>query len=96
MKAQQDRIAQIQGEVAQVRKDATTTVDAERIRLAKVVKDIREVQIPALKERELTMLGKIDGVRQTESPIIQTARDEIQRLRESAEAQVVNLSLIHI
>jgi hypothetical protein len=62
----------------------------ERFRLAGVVKDIREVQIPALKERELVMLGKIDDVRKDESPIIQTARDEIQRLRESAEAQVVN------
>jgi hypothetical protein len=62
----------------------------ERFRLAGVVKDIREVQIPALKDRELTMLGKIDDVRKDESPVIQTARDEIQRLRESAEAQVVN------
>jgi len=34
------------------------------------------------------MLAKIDGVRQTESPVIATARDEIQRLRASAEAQV--------
>jgi len=85
---QRERIAQIQGEVAQVRKDAVTTVDAERERLAQVVSDIRTVQIPALKERELTMLGKIDEVRQTESPAIQTARDEIQRLRKSAEAQV--------
>ena len=85
---QRERIAQIQGEVAQVRKDAVTTVDAERERLADVVKDIRTVQIPALKDRELVMLGKIDEVRQTESPVIQTARDEIQRLRESAEAQV--------
>ena len=85
---QRDRITQIQGEVAQVRKDATTTVDNERVRLAGVVKDIRTVQIPALKERELTMLGKIDEVRQTESPVIATARDEIQRLRESAEQQV--------
>ena len=85
---QRERIAQIQGEVAQVRKDAVTTVDAERERLADVVKDIRTVQIPALKERELTMLGKIDEVRQTESPAIQTARDEIQRLRKSAESQV--------
>ena len=85
--AQRDRITQIQGEVAQVRK-ATSTVDAERTRLADVVKDIRTVQIPALKDRELTMLGKIDEVRQTESPVIQTARDEIQRLRESAESQV--------
>ena len=90
VQGQRDRITQIQGEVAQVRKDATSTVDAERVRLADVVKDIRTVQIPALKERELTMLGKIDEVRQTESPVIQTARDEIQRLRESAEAQVVN------
>ena len=88
VKGQRDRITQIQGEVAQVRKDATSTVDAERTRLAGVVKDIRTVQIPALKERELTMLGKIDEVRQTESPVIATARDEIQRLRESAEAQV--------
>ena len=86
---QRDRIAQIQGEVAQVRKDATTTVDAERARLANVVKDIRTVQIPALKDRELTMLAKIDEVRQSESPAIKTARDEIQRLRQSAEAQVV-------
>ena len=88
VKGQRDRITQIQGEVAQVRKDATSTVDAERVRLADVVKDIRTVQIPALKERELTMLGKIDEVRQTESPVIATARDEIQRLRESAETQV--------
>ena len=90
VKAQQDRIAQIQGEVSQLRKDATTTVDKERERLAGVIKDIREKQIPALKDRELTMLGKIDEVRQTESPVIQTARDEIQRLRKSAEDQVVN------
>ena len=88
--AQRERITQIQGEVAQVRKDATSTVDKERVRLADVVKDIRTVQIPALKARELTMLDKINEVRQTESPVIATARDEIQRLRESAEQQVAN------
>jgi len=88
--AQQDRISQIQGDISKLRADATTTVDAERERLAEVVKDIRTVQIPALKDRELTMLAKIDEVRQTESPVIQTARDEIQRLRESAEKQVEN------
>ncbi len=86
--AQRDRVTQIQGEVAAVRNEATKTVKLERFRLAGVVKDIREVQIPALKERELTMLGKIDEVRQTESPVITTARDEIQRLRDSAESQV--------
>ena len=94
VQGQRDRITQIQGEVATVRAEATKTVKMERFRLAGVVKDIREVQIPALKERELVMLGKIDEVRQTESPVIQTARDEIQRLRESAEAQVVNSQLL--
>jgi len=92
--AQRDRITQIQGEVATVRKDATITLDAERTRLADVVKDIRTVQIPALKSRELTMLGKIDEVRQTESPVITTAREEIQRLRESAEAQVAQSQIL--
>ena len=86
--AQQDRIAQIQGDISKLRTGATSTVDKERVRLSEVVKDIRDKQIPALKERELTMLGKIDEVRQTESPVIQTARDEIQRLRKSAEDQV--------
>ncbi len=90
VQAQRDRITQIQTEISQLRVDATATVDKERVRLAEVVKDIRTVQIPALKERELVMLGKIDEVRQTESPVIQTARDEIQRLRESAEEQVKN------
>ena len=92
--AQRERITQIQGEVATVRKNATTTLDNERTRLADVVKDIRTVQIPALKERELTMLGKIDEVRQTESPSIATAREEIQRLRESAEAQVAQSQIL--
>ena len=94
VQGQRDRITQIQGEVAQVRKDATSTVDAERTRLADVVKDIRTVQIPALKDRELTMLGKIDEVRQTESPSIATAREEIQRLRESAESQVAQSQIL--
>ena len=86
--AQRERITQIQGEVSKLRVNATSTVDSERKRLADVVKDIRETQVPALKDRELTMLSKIDEVRQTESPAITTARSEIQRLRESAERQV--------
>ena len=90
VKAQHDRITQIQNDVSQLRTDAKKTVDMERFRLGNVIKDIREKQIPALKERELVMLGKIDEVRQTESPVIQTARDEINRLRQSAEDSVKN------
>ena len=92
--AQRERITQIQGEVATVRADATKSVNMERFRLAGVVKDIREVQIPALKDRELSMLGKIDEVRQTESPSISTAREEIQRLREIAESQVAQSQIL--
>ena len=88
VKSQRDRIAQIQGEVARARQGEKDTVANERSRLAGIIKDIREKQIKALKDRELTMLAKIDEVRQTESPAIKTARDEIQRLRESAEGQV--------
>ena len=88
--AQQERISQIQGDISKLRVEANEALEKERSRLAEVVKDIRTVQIPALKERELVMLGKIDDVRKTESPVIQTARDEIQRLRKSAEDQVKN------
>ena len=65
--AQQDRIAQIQGDISKLRVEANESLEKERARLAEVVKDIRTVQIPALKDRELTMLAKIDEVRQTES-----------------------------
>ena len=80
----------IQEEISRLRDQAKDVVDAERTRLTGIVKDIRQSQIPALKDRELTMLGKIDEVRSTESPVIATARDEISRLRQSAEDQVKN------
>ena len=80
----------IQEQISILRAEAKSTLDEERTRLSSIVKDIRQVQIPALKDRELKMLEKIDEVRATESPVIATARDEIQRLRKSAEAQVKN------
>src|SRR6056300_1670853 len=86
---QRDRITQIQGEVAQVRKDAGAEVNSERERLAGVVNDIRQVQIPRVKERELTMLAKIEEVRAEESPIVKTAREEIARIRKSVDEQIV-------
>lgn len=85
---QKEVINGIQKEISRLRDESKETVNAERERLASIVKDIRQVQIPALKDRELTMLAKIDEVRATESPVIATARDEIQRLRKSAEEQV--------
>ena len=90
VEAQRERIKELNVEISELRQGASEDVDKEKERLAEVIKDIRTVQIPALKDRELKMLEKIDDVRKDESPVIQTARDEIQRLRESAEKQVVN------
>ena len=90
IETQKVNINDINEQISKIRLEGKSTIDIERQRLADVVKDIRTTLIPALKARELIMLGKIDEVRQTESPVIATARDEIQRLRESAEAQVVN------
>ena len=78
----------INDEVSRLRAESKTTVDEERVRLSNVVKDIRSTQIPALKNREMEMLAKIDDVRATESPVVQTARDEIARIRKSADDQV--------
>jgi len=78
----------INDEVSRLRAESKTTVDEERVRLSGVVKDIRTTQIPALKNREMEMLAKIENVRATESPIIATARDEIARIRKSADDQV--------
>ena len=90
VEGQRDRIKELNLEISELRQNASEDVDKEKERLAQIIKDIRTVQIPALKDRELKMLEKIDDVRKDESPVIQTARDEIQRLRESAEKQVLN------
>ncbi len=85
---QNQRISELQEQISQLRIEAKTTVDNERTRLSNIVSDIRNVQIPALKDREVQMLAKIDSVRATESPIVTTARDEIARIRASADDQV--------
>ena len=86
---QKERISELQEQISQLRIEAKTTVDNERTRLSTIVSDIRNVQIPALKDREVQMLAKIDEVRATESPIVTTARDEIARIRASADEQVI-------
>jgi len=89
VEAQRERITQIQTDVSRIRLEATGQVEAERKRLADVVNNIRTTQIPALKDREITMLAKIEEVRSTESPIIATAREEIARIRSSADSQIL-------
>jgi hypothetical protein len=85
---QRARIAELQGQVAQLRATAQSTVDAERTRLTDLVSSIRNTQTQAVKDRQLEVLATIDQVRNTESPVIAKAREEVQRIRAGADAQI--------
>ena len=85
---QRARIAELQGQVAQLRATAQSTVDAERTRLTNLVSNIRNAQTQAVKDRQLEVLATIDQVRNTESPVITKAREEVQRIRAGADAQI--------
>ena len=85
---QRARIAELQGQVAQLRATAQSTVDAERTRLTNLVANIRNEQTQAVKNRQLEVLATIDQVRNTESPVITRAREEVTRIRAGADAQI--------
>ena len=88
IETQKQVINGLNDQISQLRSDAKTTVDNERTRLSDIVNDIRNTRLPAVKQREVNMLAKIESVRSTESPVIQTARDEIKRLRTGADTQI--------
>ena len=85
---QRARIGELQAQVAQLRATAQSTVDAERTRLTNLVSNIRNAQTQAVKDRQLEVLATIDQVRNTESPVITKAREEVQRIRAGADAQI--------
>mgnify|MGYP005621857249 FL=1 len=85
---QRARIGELQAQVAQLRATAQSTVDTERTRLTNLVSNIRNTQTQAVKDRQLEVLATIDQVRNTESPVITKAREEVQRIRASADAQI--------
>jgi len=85
---QKDIINTLNQQVSSLRENAKITIDKERQRLTALVNDIKTVQIPAVKERQLQVLATIDEVRASESPVIDTAREEIARIRQSADNQI--------
>ena len=85
---QRAQIQDLNSKIAQLQQQAIDTVDTERSRLSAIVSDIRNNQIPALKQREVEMLAKIEDVRAAESPIVIRAREEIARIRASADQQI--------
>jgi hypothetical protein len=87
--AQQERIASLVQQESQLQTQATDAANAEKTRLRNIVNDIRNTQIPNLKAREADMLAKIEQARAEENPVVVRARDEINRIRSSAEQQIV-------
>lgn len=87
--SQKEVISTLNQQVSNLRDNAKTTVDEERQRLTAIVSDIKNVQIPSVKERQLQVLATIDEVRASESPIIDSAREEIARIRQSADNQIL-------
>jgi hypothetical protein len=85
---QRNQIQDLNARIATLQEQAIQTVDTERQRLSAIVTDIRNNQIPALKDREVQMLAKIEQVRSTESPVIIRAREEMTRIRASADRQI--------
>jgi len=84
----QSKIAQASSTITQLRKEFEDGVRNERSRITGLINDIQNVQIPALKTRELEVLATIDNVRSTESPIIIQAREEIVRIRYAANQNI--------
>lgn len=85
---QRAQIQDLNAKIAQLQQQAIDTVDTERSRLSAIVNDIRNNQIPALKQREVEMLAKIEDVRAAESPVVIRAREEISRIRAGADQQI--------
>jgi len=85
---QNDRIAELNSQIVTIRQNAQSTVDTERSRLTDIINDIRTNQIEAVKTRKLEVLARIDEVRNTQNPAIQSAYDEIARIRSGADAQI--------
>jgi len=81
-------IEDLQAQVSELRDQAQKEVNDERARLSNLVATLRGEQTDAIKARQLEILATIDQVRAKESPIIVSAREEIARLRASAESQI--------
>lgn len=85
---QKENAAVLQTQIVEIRTAAQEVVNTERKRLTDLVKDIQGNQTKAVKDRQLEVLATIDTVRNTISPRITAARDEIARIRTSADTQI--------
>lgn len=85
---QQARIDELSATITKLRKDNETELNAERDRLRNLIALARGENLKSIKLRKIEVLKVIDNVRATESPVIKTARNEIARIRSSADTQI--------
>ena len=85
---QQKRIDKLSATITQLRKEAEQKLNQERDRLRGLIADARGSKSLAVKQRKIEVLKVIDQVRAQESPAIKSARDEVARIRASADNQI--------
>ena len=86
--AQQDRIDQLQSQIADARSQAQAGVAAERQRLTDLVTNLRGEQSDRLRERRTNILATINDLQNQDPVAAIAAREEIARIRAGADQQV--------
>ena len=86
--AQQDRIDQLQSQIADARSQAQAGVAAERQRLTDLVTNLRGEQSNRLRERRTNILATINDLQNQDPVAAIAAREEIARIRAGADQQV--------
>lgn len=82
------RIDDLSAKITELRSAHNEKLQVERDRLRELIKQARGPALKSVKDRKIQVLKVIDDVRATESPVIKSARDEIARIRASADKQV--------
>lgn len=85
---EQSRINELQSQLSTVRVEAQNLYNTERQRLTALIEDLRGNKTQEVKSRQEKILETIDEIRKSQSPAIQIARTEIQRIRIAAEEQI--------
>ena len=86
--SQQARILQLQEQIVDARSSAQQFAASERSRLTDLVNSLRGEQSTRLQERRDAALTAIDDLQSQEPAVAIAARDEIARIRKSADQQI--------
>ena len=85
---QRNRVVNLNSQLSGLRTDAQNRVDDEKNRITQMIADLSGDQTDEIKLESTKLLNRIDELRTTESPIVTEAREEIARIRTTAETQI--------